>query len=216
MTASDTGVIYYSGVATADSSGDVRLAVEEEDSQAEHREKTAAELENRGLSGNQLKQSLAATRGRLVLMLDARSSSNERSLRKTIVNFCGASEEQSSDRIDASIADLLRDLLTEDYGVVVFSAGRDESAAEAVDAAEAVQAAAAVESRPFAEAIVEGLSGKADADRDGVIQTGELGRYVTRRSKELRSKATSPTVERPNGSRSFPIGGAAVAPEPTK
>ena len=216
MTAADTGVIYYSGLAADDANGELWLTMGENLVSKGH-DASGLVAEGGEFSSRRLKESLGRTCGRVVLMLDARRSTREQTEHKTTVSFCSVSEEQSGDRFDAALADLLRDLLTEDNGVVVFSAGRD-AAANAADDEEAacVAAAAAAESRPFAQAIVEGLGGKADADRDGVIQSGELGHYVTRRAKELTSGATIPTVERPSGARSFPLGGTTEPPAPAK
>jgi WD40 repeat protein len=204
MQPADTAVIYYSGEATADANGDLRLGAARPTTAPAPRG-ASVQTDETGYSSRQLKESLGGMPGRVVLMLDARRSTRERSERKTAISFCGVAEEESGDKFDVALADLLRTLLTEDYGVVVFSAGRDERTGAATAGA-----------RPFAQAVGEGLGGKADADHDGVIQTGELGPYVTRRAKELTSGAATPTVERPSGARSFPLGNANPASAPAK
>jgi WD40 repeat protein len=57
----------------------------------------------------------------------------------------------------------------------------------------------------FAQALVEGLSGAADADKDGTIWLHELEPYVANRVKELNIGVLSPVIARPAGLRSFPL-----------
>ena len=56
----------------------------------------------------------------------------------------------------------------------------------------------------FTLALVEGLSGKADYNHDGVVQLNELDLYVTDRVKELSKGMQHPVTARPTSIRSFP------------
>jgi hypothetical protein len=86
--------------------------------------------------------------------------------------------------------------VTDDYGVVVMcSAMGTESAIES----------AAVQHGYFTLALVEGLTGKADFNKDGVIHLNELDLYVTNRVKDLSKGRQHPVTARPASIRSFPL-----------
>jgi len=53
--------------------------------------------------------------------------------------------------------------------------------------------------------VIEGLSGKADYNKDGVIHFNELDLYVTDRVKELAKGRQHPVTARPTTIRSFPL-----------
>ena len=57
----------------------------------------------------------------------------------------------------------------------------------------------------FTLALVEGLSGHADIDKDGVIYTQELERYASVRVAQLSKGTQTPITGRPSGIRPFPI-----------
>jgi uncharacterized caspase-like protein len=92
--------------------------------------------------------------------------------------------------------DLVRDLATDDYGVIVMcsSMGREFS-----------MESAKVKHGYFTLALVEGLSGSADYNKDGVVQLNELDLYVTDRVKELSQGMQHPVTARPTSIRSFPL-----------
>src|SRR5262249_47401703 len=92
--------------------------------------------------------------------------------------------------------DLVRDLVTDDYGVIVMasSTGREFSLENNVQ-----------RQSNFTLAIVEGLSGQADYNKDGSVYLNELDTYVTDRVKEL-TKGQQPRVPaRPTSTRSSPL-----------
>jgi uncharacterized caspase-like protein len=62
-----------------------------------------------------------------------------------------------------------------------------------------------VEHGYFTLAIVEGLSGKADYNHDGVVQFDELDLYVTDRVKVLAQGKQHPVTAKPTSIRSFPM-----------
>ena len=86
--------------------------------------------------------------------------------------------------------DLIRDLLSEDCGAAVLSAcqGPEKSIEEP-----------GAKLGYFTQAIVEGLSGTADADKDGWVGLHELATRV----KELSLGVLTPVTARPGGGRSF-------------
>jgi hypothetical protein len=57
----------------------------------------------------------------------------------------------------------------------------------------------------FTLAIVEGLSGAADYNKDGSVYLHELDTYVTDRVKGLTKGKQHPVAERPTSVRSFPL-----------
>lgn len=90
--------------------------------------------------------------------------------------------------------DLVRDLISEEYGVIVMSSslGREYSLESQ-----------RVKQGYFTLALVEGLSGKADNNQDGLIFLNELDGYTARRVRLLSDGLQHPTTARPPGVRSF-------------
>lgn len=134
------------------------------------------------VSGDEFKGRLENMSGRLVAMLDACHS--------------GAAATRPKPTAGGRPDNLVRDLLTDDYGVVVMcsSLGREVS----------------LESRGtkagfFTLGLTEGLSGKADFNKDGVVYIHELDVYATMRVAQLSSGRQNPTTGRPPTIRPFPI-----------
>jgi uncharacterized caspase-like protein len=141
------------------------------------------------------------------------SSRRFRSLRQTLREFCessaarefetqiygeachsGAAGEQQR-RGDAT-DDLVRDLISEDYGIVVLSSSRGhEYSLESPKAGHGF----------FTLALVEGLEGRADFNRDGYVYLNEIDRYTLRRVRELSAGQQTPVLSRPRTVRSFPL-----------
>jgi hypothetical protein len=92
--------------------------------------------------------------------------------------------------------DLVRDLVTDDYGVIVMasSTGRESSLENNAE-----------RQSNFTLALVEGLSGKADYNKDKVVYLNELDTYVAERVKELTKGQQHPVTARPASVRSFPL-----------
>lgn len=97
--------------------------------------------------------------------------------------------------------DLVRDLVTDDYGVVVMysSLGREYSL-EDPEAGHGF----------FTLGLVEALAGQADFNRDRLVHLHELDAYARRRVRELSEGMQHPVTGRPPTVRSFPL--AALAP----
>ena len=92
--------------------------------------------------------------------------------------------------------DLVRDLITEEYGIIVMSSslGREYS-----------MEGLSVKQGFFTLALVEGLSGKADFNRDRVVYLNELDRYTIRRVRLLTLGRQNPIMAKPATIRSFPL-----------
>jgi len=94
------------------------------------------------------------------------------------------------------ITDILKDLASDELGVVVMasSMGREASVEST-----------RWENGAFTKALLEGLEGKADKNRDGAIYLTEIDAYVTERVKELTGGKQHPTTQKPTTIRSFPV-----------
>jgi hypothetical protein len=131
------------------------------------------------VNGETLKQALTDMPGRLVAILDCCHSGT-------------AAESFRPGRAD----NLARDLVTDDCGVVVMCAslGREY-------AMESEQTRAGF----FTLSLVEGLSGRADFNKDRVIHLHELDVYAALRVRELSRGQQNPLTGRPPTVRSFPL-----------
>jgi hypothetical protein len=183
-TLADTTLIYYAGQETLDTAGRYRLSAARGGSN---------DPAGVWLSDKDLKRELAAIPGRVLMAVDT-TRSEQHADREASTGFCGSSGSESASRLDTAASDFLRDLLTEEYGIVVMRASRRSSGARAQG-----------QTSPFAQAFVEGITGHADHDADGIIHLSELAKYINQRVRELTGGKQSSVVERPPGVRSFPL-----------
>ena len=113
-----------------------------------------------------------------------------------LVDTCHSGSITGKRRGVQDITDALRELVNSERGVVVMTAstGRESS-----------------QERPewghgaFTEALIEGLEGKADYDRDNTIDIKELDLYITQRVKALTNGSQHPTTEIPKTMPNFPL-----------
>ena len=173
MTQNDVAVISFAGHGAKDHDGTFYLLPVDADQE---------DLLSTAIPGDQIKRTLAGIPGRFILLLDA--------------CHAGAVEGESRRAAVSLTDDLVRDLATDDYGVIVMCSamGREFSL-------ESPQ----IQHGYFTLALVEGLSGKADYNHDGVVQLNELDLYVTDRVKELSQGKQHPVTARPTSIRSFPL-----------
>jgi WD40 repeat protein len=184
-TLADTTVIYYAGQETLDAAGHYRLSA------ARGGDSTPAGV---WLSDKDLKRDLASIPGRMMVAVDTMRADSQRE-REASAGFCGSTAaEAGADKLDTAAGDFLRELLSAEYGIVVLRASRRATTGRSASGASA-----------FAQAFTEALAGKADYDRDGMIQLSELARYLQQRVKELSKGQQAPVIERPRGVRSFPL-----------
>jgi WD40 repeat protein len=120
------------------------------------------------VSGEEVKQKLANMPGRLVAMLDACHSGS-------------AAESFQAGRAD----DLVRDLLDDDCGVVVICSSLGE---------EYSLESPATKAGFFTLGMVEGLSGRADLNKDGFVFINEACFYAAIRVKQLSRGMQNPTL----------------------
>ena len=96
----------------------------------------------------------------------------------------------------SDITDALRELTNTDSGVVVMTAATGREAS--LERPEWGHGA-------FTKAMVEGLEGKADYNKDSVVEIKEIDLYVTNRVKELTGGTQHPTTEIPKTLPNFPV-----------
>lgn len=169
MSQGDVGVVYFSGHGDVDATETFHLLPHDADTNL---------LKVTGVSDSMLKDMLKSIQGRLMVMLDACHSGN--------------AFKNSGDFSD----DLIRDLVSDDYGVVVMSSskGRELSQESSDDGG-----------GYFTIALEEGLSGKADTNNDGIVYSSELDTYVSDRVKELTKGNQHPVTRNPGGVSAFPL-----------
>lgn len=140
----------------------------------------ADDVASTALPSGLIKEALQSIPGRVLLLLDACHS--------------GAVGGRRSG--GAITDDLRRDLVSDECGVVVMcsSTGKEVSLESAV-----------IEHGLFTKALVEGLAGKADYNRDQVIYSNELDLYVSDRVKELSNGRQHPVTNKPSSVRPFPL-----------
>jgi uncharacterized caspase-like protein len=174
MTQADVAVIFYSGHGAKDETGSFYLVPVDGD---------PADLLATGVSGSQLKDALAAIPGRVLVLLDA--------------CHAGASGGDRRKAVEILTDDLIRDLVTDDYGVIVMcsSMGREYSR----ESAEHQQGY-------FTVALIEALTGKADYNKDGLVYLNEVDAYLSDRVKTLTQGQQHPVTTKPATIRSFPLG----------
>jgi WD40 repeat protein len=140
----------------------------------------AAQLTKTAVSGDELKNMLVdLPAGKVLLLLDACHSGA----------IGGRSKASLTD-------DLVRELADDDCGVVVMCAamGREESR-EDTDYGHGL----------FTLALIEGLSGKADLHREGIVRLNGLDSYVDYRVTELSKDEQHPVTAKPTTIRSFAL-----------
>jgi WD40 repeat protein len=132
------------------------------------------------VSGEVLKNALANLPGRVLCLLDACHSG---SVSEPIV---------SKARTD----NLVRDLVNDEYGVVVMCSSLGSEYSLEVEQ---------LKHGLFTLGIIEGLGGKADLNRDRVVYIHELDFYTSVRVPELSRGKQNPTTGRPPNVRPFPL-----------
>jgi hypothetical protein len=154
MTPDDVGVVYFAGQALRDQQDVIYF---------QHQESRAGDPAA-GLPDRTLRDYLKRTAGNLLLILDImeRDENADATPIAGAVGLTPQFERRSS-------GDLVRQLASEDYGVAVLCMS---------SIAETTGDAAAPNRSPFAQSIIDGLSGRADANSDGVIDSKELVMFV--------------------------------------
>jgi uncharacterized caspase-like protein len=92
--------------------------------------------------------------------------------------------------------DLVRELVSDDQGLVVMcGASKEQESGEESKLGHGY----------FTQALIEGLSGRAASQRDGLVYLTGLQLYVEERVRELSREEQYPTIGKPTLIRSFPL-----------
>jgi WD40 repeat protein len=173
MTQKDIAIVFFSGHGQQDNEGSLFLLPVDVDT---------TDLTTTALPEAQLKKALVGMPGRVIALLDA--------------CHAGAVGGDRRKGLGGLTDNLVRDLVTDDYGVIVMasSMGREFSLENN-----------AKRQSNFTLALVEGLSGSADTNKDGAVYTNELDSYISDRVKELTKGQQHPVTAKPTSIRSFPL-----------
>lgn len=176
MTQHDVAIIFFAGHGLRDHDGMFYLFPADGDPDA---------LLATGVSETVLKDTLQGMPGRVMLLLDACHSGS--------VNLAQHLRQRG---LEAATDDLVRDLVTDDYGVIVMAASTSrESSLESREWGHGA----------FTKALVEGLSGAADYNKDQTVYLNELDLFVSERVKKLTGGRQHPVTAKPSSVRSFPL-----------
>lgn len=169
----DVSVFFYSGHGAKDDAGNFYFVPIDGD---------PSDLLATSVSGNQFKDALAMIPGRVLVLLDA--------------CHAGAAGGDRRKAIRGLADDLIRDLVTDDYGAIVMcsSMGGEYS----MESDEHQQGY-------FTLALIEAISGKADYNHDGFVYLTEADAYLADRIKALTQGQQHPVTIKPATIRSFPL-----------
>jgi WD40 repeat protein len=169
LTPQDIGIFFFSGHGGKDDNDNFYLVPVD----------VGRDLAKTGVPGEVVKQKLAEMPGRLVAIFDACHSGS-------------AAESFQRGRAD----DLVRDLQTDDCGVVVIcSSLGDEVSMESP----------VIKSGFFTMGFVEGLRGKADFNKDGFVFINEASAYAAARVRQLSGGDQNPTLGRSPNLKPFAL-----------
>ena len=173
MTQQDVAMFFFSGHGAKDESGNFYLVPVDGE---------PTDLLSTAVSGSQFKDALAAIPGRVLVLLDA--------------CHAGSAGGDRRKAVYVLTDDLIRDLATDDFGVIVMcsSMGREYS----LESDEHEQGY-------FTLALVEALTGKSDYNGDGLVYITEIDAYLADRVKTLTAGQQHPVTTKPATIRSFPL-----------
>jgi len=174
MTSRDVGLVSFSGHGDRDEQGMFYLIPVDVN---------IRNISGSCVSGDFLKKRLAAMPGRLLTVLDA----------------CHSGAAGAAQRRAGMTDDLVRDLISDDYGIVVLSSSRgDEYSLESPE----------VQHGFFTLALTEALQlqGKSDVNKDGYVYLNDLDFYTMKRVRELSGNRQTPVMSKPRTIHSFALG----------
>jgi len=113
-----------------------------------------------------------------------------------LVDTCQSGSVTGKRRGTGDMTDALRELVNAENGVVVMTASTGKESSQ---------------ERPewghgaFTKALIEGLEGKADYDKDNTVDIKEIDLFITQRVKALTNGSQHPTTEIPKTMPNFPL-----------
>jgi uncharacterized caspase-like protein len=113
-----------------------------------------------------------------------------------LVDTCHSGNVTGKRRGVQDMTDALRELMNSGSGVVVMTASTGkESSQERTEWGHGA----------FTKALIEGLEGEADFDRDNTVDIKEIDLFITKRVKALTNGSQHPTTEIPKTMPNFPL-----------
>ena len=113
-----------------------------------------------------------------------------------LVDTCHSGSVTGKRRGAGDMTDTLRELVNAESGVVVMTASTGK---------ESSQERPEWEHGAFTKALIEGLEGRADYDRDNTVDIKEIDLFITKRVKALTNGSQHPTTEIPKTMPNFPL-----------
>jgi uncharacterized caspase-like protein len=113
-----------------------------------------------------------------------------------LVDTCHSGSATGKRRGVDDMTDTLRELVNSESGVVVMTASTGKESSQ--ERSEWGHGA-------FTKALIEGIEGRADYDRDNAIDMKEIDLYITKRVKALTNGSQHPTTEIPKTMPNFPL-----------
>jgi len=113
-----------------------------------------------------------------------------------LVDTCHSGSVTGKRRGVDDITDTLRELVNSESDIVVMTASTGKESSQ--ERSEWGHGA-------FTKALIEGLEGKADYDRDKTVDIKEIDLFITKRVKELTNGSQHPTTEIPKTMPNFPL-----------
>jgi hypothetical protein len=169
----DVSVFFFSGHGAKDEAGNFYFVPIDGD---------PSDLLATSVSGSQFKDALAMIPGRVLVLLDA--------------CHAGAAGGDRRKAIRGLADDLVRDLVTDDYGAIVMCSSMGVEYSMESDEHEQGY---------FTLALIEAISGKADYNHDGFVYLTEVDAYLADRIKALTQGQQHPVTVKPATVRSFPL-----------
>jgi WD40 repeat protein len=144
------------------------------------REVDTERLKRTGIAYYEVRETVSTLAGKALFFVDTCHSGNVMGARRGV----------------GDVDQIANDLAAAENGVVVFASSTGKQFS---------QENARWQNGAFTEALLEGLSGKADYTKDGAISINELDLYLSERVKKLTDGAQTPTTTKPKTIPDFPI-----------
>jgi WD40 repeat protein len=186
MTLADVGVVVFIGQGGADGRGEFRLLASD----------SGLDPDNGGIAATTVRQAAQSISGRL-LFWSATQTIEARRRDQSRYDYCQGKtvNESRGEALSSQAEDALRELATDDVGVAVLGVAVPQPAT----------ARPAGSMGAFAAGLVQGLSGRADLDHDGVVQLDELESFVKAGVRGPNGGSPRPVSGRPTLLRPFPL-----------
>lgn len=175
MSASDVGIVYFSGHGGRDEKDEKFYLIPVD---------IGADLAKTGLPGDEVRNRLENMPGKLIAILDACHSGS------------AADASQSGSNPSSRSDDLVRDLLADECGIIVLASSLGS---------EYSLESSATSAGFYTFGLIEAMAKPGDLNHDGFIYINELAAYAALRVQQLSRGAQNPTLGRSPQLRPFPL-----------